>query len=384
MATTLLGPLLPQLASRWALSDASAGALFTAQFFGQLTATTLSTFMTARVGERRTLAIGFLLVAVGVGAVGVVPASLRGLAVLTYGLGLGCVLPITNNMIAALSPARAASALSLVNVSWGVGAMTWPLVVDALAAVHQAGATTLLAVAALAIGTTWLALPATAGHTKPATTTPTTPTSAKASAGRSSQSAAVPAGVVASHGVLILLYVGAETAIGGWVAAFARRMADGQGAWAYAPTAFWTAQTAGRLLTPLALRRVTEPRLLVSSLVASVAAVLLLSGAATSAGGVIGASALAGLGVAAIFPLLWAGVIREVAPSRPAAVGPLFAAGGVGGAVLPWLVGVVSTMHGLGTGLLVPLSALLLMLVVMKVAVAVPGPVKNVKSSKVP
>ena len=61
MATTLLGPLLPLLASRWAMSDASAGALFTAQFSGQLTATILSTLITARLGERRTLAIGFVL-----------------------------------------------------------------------------------------------------------------------------------------------------------------------------------------------------------------------------------------------------------------------------------------------------------------------------------
>ena len=77
MATTLLGPLLPLLAARWALSDAQAGALFTAQFAGQLTSTTLSTFITARLGERRTLAVGFVLVAVGVAAVGVVPAWLR-------------------------------------------------------------------------------------------------------------------------------------------------------------------------------------------------------------------------------------------------------------------------------------------------------------------
>ena len=95
---------------------------------------------------------------------------------------------------------------------------------------------------------------------------------------------------------------------------------------------------------------------------ASVSAVLGLSTATSSVGGVIGASALAGLGVAAIFPLLWAGVTRDVAPSRPAAIGPLFAAGGVGGALLPWMVGVVSTGYGLGTGLLVPLAALVLML----------------------
>ena len=164
MATTLLGPLLPLLASRWALSDASAGALFTAQFAGQLSSTTLSTVLTARLGEQRTLALGFALVAVGVAAVGVVPASLGWLAVLTYGLGLGCVLPVTNILVAALAPARAASALSLVNVSWGIGAMVWPLVVTALTGVHPAGPTMLLAVASTAVGVTWLAVPAIEGR----------------------------------------------------------------------------------------------------------------------------------------------------------------------------------------------------------------------------
>jgi MFS transporter, FHS family, glucose/mannose:H+ symporter len=363
MATTLLGPLLPLLASRWALSDAAAGALFTAQFAGQLSSTTLSTVLTARLGEQRTLALGFALVAMGVAAVGVVPGSLGWLAVLTYGLGLGCVLPVTNILVAALAPARAASALSLVNVSWGIGAMVWPLVVTALTGVHPAGPTMLLAVASTAVGVTWLARPVIEGggvRTDRSTATRPAP--------------AVPARVVASYAALILLYVGSEIAISGWVAAFARRMATGQGAWAYAPTAFWSAQTAGRLLAPLMLRRVSESWLLVSSLVASVIAVLGLSTATSSVGGVIGAAALAGLGVAAIFPLLWAGVTREVAPSRPAAVGPLFAAGGVGGALLPWLVGVVSTGHGLGTGLLVPLAALALMLLL-----TVPGTVKNVK-----
>ena len=41
------------------------------------------------------------------GAVGVVPAWLRWPAVLVYGLGLGCVLPVTNILVAALAPARA-------------------------------------------------------------------------------------------------------------------------------------------------------------------------------------------------------------------------------------------------------------------------------------
>ena len=102
--------------------------------------------------------------AVGVGAVGVVPASLGWLAVLVYGLGLGCVLPVTNILVAALAPARAASALSLVNVSWGVGAMVWPLVVAALTGVHPAGPTMLLAVASTAVGVMWLVVPAIQGR----------------------------------------------------------------------------------------------------------------------------------------------------------------------------------------------------------------------------
>jgi FHS family glucose/mannose:H+ symporter-like MFS transporter len=351
MATTLLGPLLPLLAFRWGLSDASAGALFTAQFSGQLTATTLSTFLTGRLGERRTLALGFLLAAFGVGAVGVAPGWLRWPAVLVYGLGLGCVLPVTNIVAAALAPGRAASALSLVNVSWGIGAMAWPLVVGTLAGAHHSAPTTLLALASVASGIAWMATPMVIRRS--------------ATVERSDDSAprySNAKGLVVSYGVLLLLYVGAETAIGGWVAAFARRMAAGQGGWAYATTAFWTAQTAGRLLVPLVLRRTSEASLLVTSLIASVLAVLVLSTATSSVGGVVAASAMAGLGVAAIFPLLWAGVTSQVAPGFPGAVGPLFAAGGVGGALLPWLVGLVSTRYGLGTGLLVPLIALLVML----------------------
>lgn len=349
MATTLLGPLLPLLASRWALSDASAGALFTAQFVGQLTATTMSTAIADRIGAQRTLAVGFALVAAGVGALAVVPGPLAWAAVVLYGLGLGCVLPLTNIQVAALAQARAASALSLVNVSWGVGAMAWPLIVATLIARHAAAPTIALAVASVAMGFAWLAMPQGRASSAGAVPLPTAGTRA-------------PARVVATYGVLILLYVGSETAISGWVAAFARRMASGAGAWAYAPAAFWSAQTAGRLLTPVLLHRVSEARLLLGSLLTSVVAVLLLSGAATTVGGVIVASALAGVGVAAVFPLLWAGVSRDVAPGRPSAVGPLFAAGGVGGALLPWMVGVVSTGYGLGTGLLVPLCGLVLML----------------------
>lgn len=351
MATTLLGPLLPLLAARWGLSDAATGLLFTAQFCGQLIATSLSTVLAARIGAPRTLALGFGLVAAGVAAIGLVPGSLGWTTAVTWGLGLGCVLPLTNVLVAALAPARAASALSLVNVSWGIGAMLWPAIVHGATRVHPSGATLLLASCAAALSGVWAF-----GRV------PVAPLAAPAgTAGATDRMTTASRGLVLLFGVLILLYVGAEVAISGWVAEYARRMSDGAGAWAYAPAAFWGAQTAGRLATPLLLTRVAERRLLPIGLATGGAAVILLA-TRSSVDAAVAAAGLAGLGLAPVFPLLWAGVSREIAPGRPGAVGPLFAAGGVGGALLPWLVGAISSATSLRAGLLVPLAALVLML----------------------
>jgi FHS family glucose/mannose:H+ symporter-like MFS transporter len=359
MATTLLGPMLPVLASRGSLTDAAAGALFTAQFAGSLTATTVSSIVASRLGAPRALALGFALIAGGVCALGLVPASLGPAATVFYGLGLGLVLPLTNNVVAALAGRNAASALNLVNVAWGVGAMTWPLVVAAALAVDAPIATTTLAAAAIAMSALW-------GSGRFAATT------ASVAAFHDPHPNMMPrASLTGLYGVLILLYVGSEAAVSGWASEFARRMPGGGGLWTYAATAFWAAQTAGRLVAPLTIRRIGEVRLLGAGIAIGGLATLALASLAATAAQVIALAAVIGLALAPVFPLLWARVIRDVAPVQPAAVGPLFAAGGVGGAVLPWLVGFVSSAYGLGAGLTVPLTAMALMLVLL---IAVPAP----------
>ena len=179
----------------------------------------------------------------------------------------------------------------------------------------------------------------------------------------------VPTRVVLAYGAIVALYVGAETSIGGWVAEFARRMGASQGTWALAPTAFWGAQTTGRLLAPLLLMRVSELALLRTSVVLAGAVVLLMATGSAGPRTIVATAGLAGLGLAAIFPLLWAGITRDVAPYRSAVLGPLFASGGVGGAVVPWLVGAVSDAGaGLAAALLVPLAALVIVLALLPVA----------------
>jgi len=105
-----------------------------------------------------------------------------------------------------------------------------------------------------------------------------------------------------------------------------------------------------------------------ASLATAAGAVAWLVFAADTAVGVVVGAAAAGLGLAAIFPLVLAGATRDIAPRLPGAMGPLFAAGGVGGAVIPWAVGIVSTGRGsLQSGLFVALGAIGGMVVLTRV-----------------
>ncbi len=359
MATTLLGPILPALTQRWAMSDVVAGSLFTAQFLSSMTATLVAPATAARIGARGALALGFSLLAAGTFTIGISPHAIGIVATVVYGLGLGFVLPLTNMSVAAIRPDRAASALSLVNVSWGIGAVIWPMAVrsfgtPASVAVPMAG----LAIACLMMAITCrFAVPAAlltvSGHRDgDVAPHPQAPSARRDLAARA-----------ALLGTLIFLYVGTENAVAGWVAEFARRMVAGTTTvWALAPTAFWGAITSGRLIAALALRHISEFALIRFGLALATLGVLAILFAASTPGGVIAGAAAAGFGLSAIFPLLWAIVTRSIGAMAPATAGPLYAAGGLGGAVMPWLVGAVSSAAGnLRAGLAVPLAALVVL-----------------------
>jgi MFS transporter, FHS family, glucose/mannose:H+ symporter len=117
----------------------------------------------------------------------------------------------------------------------------------------------------------------------------------------------------------------------------------------------------GRAITPAMLTWLPERRLYRASVVATIAAVSLLL-AAHSPLTLLAGAALTGLALAPMFPLILALFLAEIGGSRNA--GWVFAVAGLGGAVLSWLTGIVSTGTGsLRIGLLVPGAAALLMLV---------------------
>ena len=127
--TTVLGPVLPWLTVRWSLSDAAAGALFTIQFTGGIIAGALSGMIVARLGASATLATGYALMSAALAGLALGDRSIGTLAIALAGVGLGFVVPATNLMVARLMPHRAAAALGALNLCWGIGAATWPMIV---------------------------------------------------------------------------------------------------------------------------------------------------------------------------------------------------------------------------------------------------------------
>jgi fucose permease len=352
IVTTLLGPLLPVLVGWWALDDARAGLLFSAQFAGSMAGSVLSSAGMTRIGFRQTMAAGAALMALGVGTLGASDHLAGTASIGAYGVGLGLIIPATNVYVARAYPGAAASALSLVNFAWGVGAVGAPAIVALFQRTNNVRAFLFALAVALAIMAGSIARMR-------------EPARPEDEASGSDEAGPLPARTrrmarALPFGVLLFLYVGTETSVAGWVALYARRLDLVRSSLALAtPSLFWAALLAGRALAPIVLRRVAEPTWLTASLLAATAGMALLA-VSRSTGMLVAAVSIAGLGLAAGFPLIFALFTRELGRDAARAAGSVFVLASLGGAALPPLVGIVSDASGsLAAGLLVPLAGCL-------------------------
>lgn len=351
MVTTLLGPILPHLADRWTLQDWQAGYLFTAQFVGSTMGVLLSSALLPRRGFRFSLVLGLAAMAAGVSALAAGPWLLGVASIWLYGIGLGLTIPAANLLVAESNPARDAAALNVLNLAWGMGAVGWPYLASRL---HEA------ALLALGIGLALVAaglasLPMRSRESRPDPGSP----QVKPSRG--------PA--MLAFGLLFFIYVGTENSLGGWVAAYARRLSERPDAdWMLMPSLFWGGLLTGRAVAPGLLRLVPETALAMGGLLlASLGTAVLLGadGVARAGAGV----ALAGLGLASVFPIVIALMSRAFGAGASRIAGRMFAVAGLGGATLPWLVGVVSTrFDSLRAGLVIPLLGSLAMAMLLLLA----------------
>jgi len=133
--------------------------------------------------------------------------------------------------------------------------------------------------------------------------------------------------------------------------------------WVMTPSFFWGALLVGRATAPLLLRRTRETNLASAGLVLSCLGIALLLVAHTMSPIVIGAM-LAGLGLSSVFPINISLISRWFGDEGVRFGGVMFALAGLGGATLPWLVGLFSAQTGnLKAGLVVPFLGSTTMLV---------------------
>jgi MFS transporter, FHS family, glucose/mannose:H+ symporter len=348
---TFLGPMLPILASRWAMSDAVSGRLYLTQFISSMFGMFSSAPAVRRRGYRFTFIVGLLLMAAGMALLASGPFLQGIVAVAILGFGHGITTPAGNLRTADINPGRSASALNVINAVWGFGAMSSPLLLKAATEAHHPEWLlygTAVALCALLAAFLLVRFVPDAHSDEIDSNDP-------------AQGRWRP-GILPVICALFFIYVGTETSFGGWVATYAHRIGPGTTLWAMAPSFFYGAMLAGRALAPLALTRLRETTVAQIGLAfALLGGIALVSAHSTAL--IIPGSFLAGLGLASIFPISVSLFPRWFGESSRQAIGAVFASGNLGGAVLPWIVGVVSTHSGsLRLALFVPLVSVASML----------------------
>ena len=342
IVTALLGPLLLFFIKRCALTDAEAGFLIAVQFSGNF----LGSFFATR-NLRRSVLLGMTLIGVGVSSLAFVSCRWVPVCIGCYGVGLGLTISAINLIVADRQPFRRAYSLSVLNFVWCAGAVGSPVLVG------WAQRNDLVSFALLAIGACALGLALGAGGL---------PDILRASAGTDHSYSGSYSSPLLFFASVLFLYVGLETAVGNWTAPYgARLQGSGEIIGVSAVTCFWLALLIGRIICALLLRHLSEMRMYLVALLASGVGIVLLL-AARSGKQLIVAVSITGLGLAPLFPLLLSFASGALLASRN--TGWVFSVAALGGAVIPWLTGRLSTsVSSLRTGLAVPASTLVLIVV---------------------
>jgi MFS transporter, FHS family, glucose/mannose:H+ symporter len=362
VVTTLLGPILPMLATRWSLDDAELGLLFTAQFSGAIIGCAVSSWMIVQLGFFRLMVCGYAATAGAVACLGIGSWLIGFLSVFSAGLAMGLTAPAINLLVAHINPGRPAAAVNILNFAWALGAVAGPPMI-AFFGRNGHLAQSLVGLAVLLAGVAFLT------PRRAAMDFPSGPD--YGGQDRNDREGPKPSALRAwasayglLTGILIFIYVGTETATSGWIATYALRLGGSiNGFETLMPSVFWGGLLIGRAVAPAILNRVSDTTLVLLGLLLGGGGLLLILVGSSLLSVTIGAG-VTGLGLASVFPTTFAIFAHYFGAQAPQMTGLFFVIGGLGGAIVPWLVGVVSEgFRDLRVGIFVPLLGVAIMIV---------------------
>ena len=346
----LIGPLLPVFRDKWSLDDSHAGLFSTMQFSFSMVGVLISSPLISAKGFKLAITLGLLMLGTGFALLNATTFVLALAASAIYGLGYGFATPGTNLWVGESYGARRASALNIVNLAWGLGAIaSAPL---ALMAIRAARVTLLLYIVAgfcllLAIFLFRMNF--------------AQPSHQENVSGPDSGDGSF--GVAVLLGILFFVYVGTEVGTSYWAAMHAQRAATWTSEnFTLAPMFFFAGLLGGRGVAAAILLHVKEVIVAVGGVLLAATGLLIFI-AAHSPFALFGGALLTGLGLASQYPIYIAWLSKWFGRRARKVGGVMFALAAAGASTMPALVGVVSRYsNSLRIGLFVPLVGCVVML----------------------
>jgi FHS family glucose/mannose:H+ symporter-like MFS transporter len=367
LGTLTLGPVLPAVSHSWHLDDRSGGLLLGAQFLGSFAGA-----VTLESNLRKNLLLGCSSIVIGFSGVSLAAGMASGFSMglcgfLLAGFGLGRTITSINLIAGARFIHRRASAISLLNLTWGLGALSGPVM--AYWSVSRLGLAglfaSLSAVSAVVMACCLLLLRHSLFQNSTA-----------AVAGDSPGEQSSSTRMLIFFAVALFAYGGIEASFSGWMSSLTARSAGGTlHLGATATSSLWIGVAAGRALAALLLLRVEERKMLTLALLCSgvLAARMLLRGDGGTS--LVLLAFVTGLALAPIFPSLCSLLLARRFSVRT--VGTIMSVTALGAAIIPWVVGIVSQDTGaLRNGLWVPVG-LCALLAVLVPKFAAPEPLRR-------
>src|SRR5260221_2210212 len=119
-----IGPILPVFMAKWGLDDSRAGLFSLVQFSGSVAGVLLSSALVSAKGFKPAITLGLAMLGAGFALLNARTFALALAASGIYGLGYGFATPGTNLWVGETYGERRASALNIMNLAWGAGAIS--------------------------------------------------------------------------------------------------------------------------------------------------------------------------------------------------------------------------------------------------------------------
>ena len=341
VADVMTGPLLPSLARSFRLSDSQSGALLLCIYAGMATGALL-----CRGNYARLLTGGLLAMTATSLCFPWIPQTTLFPFAFVFGISVGIPMTSTSLFAGRNYPARRASTLTLLNLTWSIGAILAPLFVARLLAVASWRAAYLVLACVSGVACVLAGLTIRDSH----------------ETNRTGLAAPGPGNLqmILFFALFLFLEVGIETMFGAWIPTYVLRTTlAGVSLAAAAVAIYWAGFLALRGLAPLIMLRLHPNRLLQLSLLATLGASILLV-ASRSSLALAASILLLGAALASVFPVVLAAFFDRARHSSDTRF--VIGLSGFGGSALPWLVGWISFhLSSLRIGLLLGPATLLVM-----------------------